>query len=155
MTESADDPKHLDLGKFLDPKKVKYELKSPETPDEIRSRLKLAEVEAEHRLRTQEAEDAHKRQISLIVHLFVMAMVTVAFLASTYIAVNGDPKTGLPDKAMGIITAIVAGGVGYMTGKGTSTAPRPPAPRYWRMGYRGLARTPRRCPVAEGSRGDR
>ena len=52
-------------------------------------------------------------------HLFVMAIVAVAFLASAYIAVTGDPKTGLPDKAMGIITAIVAGGVGYITGKGS------------------------------------
>jgi hypothetical protein len=30
-----------------------------------------------------------------------------------------DPKTGLPDKAMAIITAIVAASVGYMTGKGS------------------------------------
>ena len=104
MAEHADDPKHLDLGKLLDSKQVNFELKSPETPDEIRSRLKLAEIEAEHKLRTQEAEDTHKRRISLIVHIFVMAIVAVAFLASAYIAVAGDPKTGLPDKAMGIIT---------------------------------------------------
>ena len=30
-----------------------------------------------------------------------------------------DPNTGLPDKARGVIIAIVAGGVGYMTGKGS------------------------------------
>ncbi len=29
MAERADDPKHLDLGKLLDPKKVNFELKSP------------------------------------------------------------------------------------------------------------------------------
>jgi hypothetical protein len=119
MAEHSGDPKHLDLGKLLDPKKVNFELKSPETPDEIRSRLKLAEIETEHKLRTQEAEDTHNRRISLIVHVFVMAIVAVAFLASAYIAVAGDPKTGLPDKAMGTITAIVAGGVGFMTGKGS------------------------------------
>jgi hypothetical protein len=119
MAEHSGDPKHLDLGKLLDPKKVNFELKSPETPDEIRSRLKLAEIETEHKLRTQEAEDTHNRRISLIVHVFVMAIVAVAFLASAYIAVAGDPKTGLSDKAMGIITAIVAGGVGFMTGKGS------------------------------------
>jgi len=54
-----------------------------------------------------------------MVHVFVMAIVAIAFLASVYIAVAKDPKTGLPDKAMGIITAIVAAGVGYMTGKGS------------------------------------
>ena len=48
-----------------------------------------------------------------------MAVVAVAFLVSTYIAVAKDPKTGLPDKAIGIITAIVAAAVGYMTGKGS------------------------------------
>ncbi len=44
MAEHADDPKHLDLGRLLDQKKVSFELKSPETPDEIRSRLKLNTV---------------------------------------------------------------------------------------------------------------
>ena len=82
MAEHADDPKHLDLGRLLDQKKVSFELKSPETPDEIRSRLKLAEIEAEHKLRTQEAEDTHKRRISMVVHIFVMAIVAVAFLAA-------------------------------------------------------------------------
>jgi hypothetical protein len=53
----------------------------------------------------------------LWVHVFVMAVVALAFLASLYIAMAGDPKTGLPDKAMGIITAIVAGGVDFITGK--------------------------------------
>jgi len=76
MAEHADDPKHLDKRTFLDSKKVKFDLKSPETPDEIRTRLKLAEIEAEHKLRTQEAEDTHKRRISLVVHIFVMAGTT-------------------------------------------------------------------------------
>ena len=48
-----------------------------------------------------------------------MAVVAIAFLASVYIAMAKDSKTGLPDKAMGIITAIVAAAVGYMTGKGS------------------------------------
>ena len=82
MADPADDPKHLDLGKLLDPKKVNFELKSPETPDEIRSRLKLAELEAEHKLRTQEADNTHKRRINWWVHVFVMTVVSVAFLAS-------------------------------------------------------------------------
>ena len=81
--------------------------------------MRREEAEAEHKLRTQEAEDGHKRRIGLIVHIFVMVIVAIAFLASVYIAAAGDPKTGLPDKAMGIITAIVAAAVGYMTGKGS------------------------------------
>ena len=97
MAEHADDPKHLDLGKLLDPKKVNFELKSPETPDEIRSRLKLTQIETEHKLHPG-GRGHYKRRISLIVHIFVMAIVAVAFLASAYIAVAGDPKTGLPTR---------------------------------------------------------
>lgn len=57
--------------------------------------------------------------MSLIVHGFVMLVVAVAFGTSVYIAIAKDPKSGLPDKAIGIITAIVAAGVGYLTGKGS------------------------------------
>jgi Ca2+/H+ antiporter len=119
MAERPGDHIQVDVGKLLDPKKYDFELKSPEKPEELQSRSKREEAEAEHRLRTQEAEDAHKRRIALMVHVFVMAIVAIAFLASVYIAAVKDPKTGLPDKAMGIITAIVAAGVGYMTGKGS------------------------------------
>ena len=107
MAERPKETKLTDLGVLVD-KKVTFNIKTAEAPDELQSRL-----------RREEAEDTHKRRIGLIVHLFVMAIVAVAFLASVYIAVEKDPKTGLPDKAMGIITAIVAAGVGYMTGKGS------------------------------------
>ncbi len=112
-----DRPKPVNIGGLIDPS-VAFELKT-ETPEERESRLRREEAQAEHELRTQEADDTHKRRISLWVHVFVMAVVAVAFLASVYISVVGDPKTGLPDKAMGIITAIVAAGVGYITGKGS------------------------------------
>jgi Ca2+/H+ antiporter len=117
MAEDKAETRYTDLAKFLDPKKFSVELRSAETPDEVRSRVKLAELEAEHKLRTQEADDTHKRRTQWWLHIFVMTVVAVAFLASTYIAIFKDASTGLPDKAMGIITAIVAGGVGYITGK--------------------------------------
>jgi hypothetical protein len=118
VTERPKGLKDVDITGLID-KGVAFELRSAETPVERESRLRREEAEADHKLRTQEAEDAHKRQIGLILHIFVMAVVALAFLASAYIAMFGDPKTGLPDKAMGIITAIVAGGVGFITGKGT------------------------------------
>lgn len=46
-----------------------------------------------------------------------MTLVTIAFMTSLTIIFVKDANTGLPDKAMGIVTAIVAGGFGYMTGK--------------------------------------
>ena len=64
-------------------------------------------------------ESRHKRSINRIVHIFVMAVVGIAFLASVYLVLFKDPTTGLPDKAFNIITAIVAAGVGFITGKGT------------------------------------
>jgi hypothetical protein len=82
-------------------RKVDFEIKKAESRDERTSRL-----------RRIEAEEDHKRRIDLIVHVFVMAVVAIAFLASAFIAVAKDPKSGLPDKAMGIITAIVAAAVG-------------------------------------------
>jgi len=110
----AERSKALNVADLID--KGAFEFRA-ESPEERESRLRREEAEAEHNLRTQEAEDTHKRRISWCVYIFVMAVVGIAFLASTYIAVAGDTKTGLPDKAMGIITAIVAAGVGYITGK--------------------------------------
>lgn len=113
----AERPKVVDVAGLID-KGVAFELKA-ESPEERDSRLRREEAEAEHKLRTQEAEDSFKRRINLVVHLFVMTLVAIAFGASIFIAIFKDPSTGLPDKAMGIITAIVAAGVGYITGKGS------------------------------------
>jgi hypothetical protein len=118
VTERAKPPKVVDLGGLL-ATNVAFDLKSAEAPEERDSRLKREEAEAGHKRLMQEAEEGHKRMIALIVHIFVMAIVAIAFLVSAYLTVAGDPKTGLPDKAMGIITAIVAGGVGFITGKGS------------------------------------
>ncbi len=108
MAERTGDLHQVDLGKMLDPKKFDIDLKTPEKPEELQSRL-----------RREEAEDAHKHRISLYLHLFIMAIVAVALLTSIYLVVAGDPKTGLPDKAQATITAIVAAGLGYITGKGS------------------------------------
>ena len=102
----AERPKAVNIAGLLD-QDVAFELKR-EAPEERESRL-----------RREEAEEAHKRHISLIVHIFVMALVVVAFVTSITIVFAKNANTGLPDKAMGIITAIVAGGFGYMTGKGS------------------------------------
>lgn len=54
-----------------------------------------------------------------MVHGVVLTVVTGGFFVCTYIVVAKDPKSGLPDKALGVIMAIVAAGVGYITGKGS------------------------------------
>jgi Na+/glutamate symporter len=98
---------NVNLAALVDPN-IAFDFKTAESPEERASRL-----------RREEAEDAHKRRISLIVHVFVMTIVALAFGASVYILVTQDPKTNLPDKAIGIITAIVAALLGYLTGKGS------------------------------------
>jgi hypothetical protein len=112
-------PRLVDLNRLANTPGDKVAINTPELPEEIQSRLKIEQAENEHKLRTQEAEDGHKRLISLIVHVFVLAVVTLAFLASVFVLVTLDPKTKLPDKAIGIITAIVAALLGYLTGKGS------------------------------------
>lgn len=96
-----------------------YFVRSPETSEEHASRLKREEAEADHKLRMQEAEENHKRKLSFWMHIFVFAVVALAFLVGAYIAATGDPRAGLTEKAMNVITAIVAGGVGFITGKGS------------------------------------
>ena len=105
VAERPREPNFVDLDAFT-ARNVTVSFKTAEMRDERASRL-----------RREEANDNHQRRITLMVHNFVFAVVAVAFLISWFIVLFKDPKTGLPDKAMGIITAIVAAGVGYITGK--------------------------------------
>jgi hypothetical protein len=108
MAERSGDQPQVDLSKLLDPKKFDIEVKSSEKPEEIQSRL-----------RREEAKETHERQVILIAHCFAMALVGDAFLAGIYVVIVKDQNAGLQDKAMGLIAAIAAGGIGYMTGRGS------------------------------------
>ena len=116
MAERPREPKHVDVAALVD-KSIAFEVRTAESPDERGSRLRREEAEAEHPLRMQAAEDAHKRWIALSAHIFVLVVIAVALIVSVYIAITMDPKTGLPDKAIGIIAAVVGAAGGYMTGK--------------------------------------
>ena len=105
MPERSDREKRVDL-QALFQKSVKLTMATAESRDERASRL-----------RREEAEDAHNQQINLLVHRSVIVAVAIAMTACVVVTFVQDPKTGLPDKAMTIITAIVAAGVGYVTGK--------------------------------------
>jgi hypothetical protein len=80
-------------------------LRPPETPEERASRLKR-----------EEAEASHKHRIELIVHVFALAILAVAFLAGICIVTFGDPKTGLPDKAIAMVAGIVVALASYVAG---------------------------------------
>ena len=47
----------------------------------------------------------------------MISVVAVALLISAGVVLIKDPKTGLPDKAMSIMAAIAAAGVGYLSGR--------------------------------------
>src|SRR4051794_15374321 len=101
-------PQVIDLLTQVREQGLKVEISSPETPEELQSRL-----------RREEAEDSHKHRISLIVHCFGLGMVAIGLGVSAFVVIARDPKTGLPDRALGIIAVIISAAFGYMTGKAT------------------------------------
>jgi len=107
VTERSKQPEALNPA-ILVGQGVDFELvqKTPEPRDERASRL-----------RREEAEDAHRRRIDFSLHIFVMVIVTITLAVCAYVLVAMDPKTGLPDRAMGVITAIAGAIVGYIAGK--------------------------------------
>jgi peptidoglycan/LPS O-acetylase OafA/YrhL len=64
----------------------------------------------------QSAEDDHKRLIALIVHIFALTIVAIAFLAGIYVLVATDSKTGLPDKAIAMVAGIALALASYVAG---------------------------------------
>jgi hypothetical protein len=105
VAERPKETKSVDVAALVD-KNIAFEVKTAELPDERASRL-----------RREEAEDAHKRLISLIVHIFVMATVTITCAACVYIAVTMDPRTELPGKAVGILATTAGAAIGFITGR--------------------------------------
>jgi hypothetical protein len=97
--------KAVDVAALMD-KSIAFEVKTAELPDERASRL-----------RREEAEEAHKRLLGLIVHVFSMTIVAIACFACIYIAVAIDPKTDLPGKAVGILATIAGGAIGFIGGR--------------------------------------
>jgi hypothetical protein len=103
MEERPKRAQTLNIGALVDI--GKYSIESPETPEERASRL-----------RREEAEAGHKHRIELLVHVFALAILTIAFLAGLCIAAFNDPKTGLPDKAIAMVAGIVVALASYVAG---------------------------------------
>lgn len=95
----------LDIGKMADEGSL-YELKMHNESDE----------DAAARRANEAAEAALKRQMALSLFYFALVLVSVIFFGCAYIALTGGPD----DKkwALGIITAISSGLIGYLVGQG-------------------------------------
>jgi fatty acid desaturase len=95
----------LDIGKMADEGSL-YELKMHNESDE----------DAAARRANEAAEAALKRKMTLSLFYFALVLVSVIFFGCAYIAFTG----GQDDKkwAVGIITAISSGLIGYLVGQG-------------------------------------
>jgi hypothetical protein len=74
VAERPKESKIVDVAGLID-KGVVFDLRTSEAPEERASRLRREEVEADHKLRAQKTEEAHKRLIVLTLHIFVMSIV--------------------------------------------------------------------------------
>ena len=89
-------------------KSSKYSFSSLESPQEIESRIRREDAEAEH-----------QRKKELII--LWMVVVLVGFVSFVCVVVMFLPHSSVDNVkwATTLLTTVVAGGVGYMTGKGS------------------------------------
>lgn len=100
------------IGKFLKPLIVP-EKPPKEWPEEVASRLKLAEEKSGHDLKEEAADNAHRRSIEGKVYLLVMGG---GILAAVLAIFPGIPDTAR-SLAIGVMASMVTGGFGFLAGK--------------------------------------
>jgi hypothetical protein len=103
MAERSGDPKHLDLGKLLDPKRVNFEIKTPEDP-----------AERDHRLRKDFLSFLIK---DLSAYVVAVLIVIVVLIYGFVVLVVRDSSTEERSWAMSVLASILTGAVGYAFGK--------------------------------------
>lgn len=74
-------------------------------------------AERETRLRIEEADAGHRRRKDLILHIAALVVIGVALGLCVWVIVKGDSTVEDKRWAGTVITAIVTGLVGYVTGK--------------------------------------
>jgi hypothetical protein len=96
---------------------VKGEFRTTETRDERRSRLKIAEDEAAHKLSSEAARNKHEHRKDFLILVFVLVALSAVAIVCGYIACFGADSE---DRkwAMTVLAAIVSLGAGYIGGKG-------------------------------------
>ena len=100
------------IGKFLRPLIVP-EKPSKESPEEVASRLKLAEERSEHDLKEEAAANAHRRTIEGRVYSLIVGGGILAAILAISPRIP-DPARSL---AIGVMASIVTGGFGFLAGK--------------------------------------
>jgi len=103
MAERSSGPKSLELGKLLDPKRVTFEIKTPEDP-----------AERDHRLR-MEFLSFLIRDLSAYVLAVLIIIVVLIYCFVTLVIRNSSPQER--GWAMSVLTSILTGAVGFAFGK--------------------------------------
>lgn len=95
-----------------------WDLKARESNKEVQARLQREAEDAAHQ-RLKDAEDAaHQRLRDKAILVFVLIIVgLVSLLCISVVVIPGAPPENVK-WATTLLTTIVAGGLGYMTGKG-------------------------------------
>lgn len=96
--------------------KSKYQIESPELPQELESRLRREEADATHKRDEEREESAHRRARERVILYAVVATVCVAALVSAGLSIwpIGSESAKWANT---MLTTIVSAGVGYMMGK--------------------------------------
>lgn len=100
--------KRKDLQNEPDKPVIEAHLKSAEPREELRSRLRQKEADAEYQ--------RHKEKVILWAVVIIVSLVTLLCLGLVLLS-GIQPET--TKWATTLLTTVVAGGVGYMTGKGS------------------------------------
>jgi uncharacterized RDD family membrane protein YckC len=103
MAERSSDPKSLDLGKLLDPKRVKFEIKTPEDP-----------AERDHRLRKEFLSFLIKDLSAYVIAVLIIIVVLIYCFVALVIRNSSPQERGW---AMSVLASILTGAVGFAFGK--------------------------------------
>ncbi len=103
MAERPGGPKPFDLSKLLDPKRVDFEIKTPENP-----------AERDHRLRKDFLSFLVKDLSAYVVAILIVLVVLIYCFVVLVIRDSSAQETGW---AMSVLASILTGAVGFTFGK--------------------------------------
>lgn len=107
----------LNVGEVVGNQDIDVKISTKEHPDERASRLKREEENAVHQRQREELEAAHQRQKDFYLFLVTLGVVAAAFGICGFIVLSGKYNAEIEKMAITLLTLIVGGLVGYLTGK--------------------------------------
>ncbi len=116
--------KELNLGNLFGDDAVDLKILTREHPDDRESRLRIQEAEAAHQRREKElllefreAEAVHQRRKDLYLLFTTVSVVVVVFCVCVFVILSGKYAPETEKTMLALLTLIIGGLVGYLTGK--------------------------------------